>query len=45
MDNIQSTINEKEKERETITENITQYRTQLSSDQTSLNLAKSQLRS
>ncbi len=40
MENIQSTINEKEKERETINENITQFRTQLSSDQTSLNLAK-----
>jgi chromosome segregation protein len=40
MENIQSTISEKEKEREAIFENITQFRTQLSSDQTSLNLAK-----
>jgi len=40
MENIQRTITEKEKEREEINENITQFKTQLSSNQTSLNLAK-----
>jgi len=40
MDNIQKTITEKEKERETINENITQLKTQLSSNQTTLNLAQ-----
>jgi chromosome segregation protein len=40
MDNIQKTITEKEKERETINENITQLKTQLSSSQTTLNLAQ-----
>jgi len=39
MDNIQLTINEKEKEREEITENITQLKTKISSSQTTLNLA------
>ncbi|MFX1311597.1 MAG: AAA family ATPase [Promethearchaeota archaeon] len=38
MDNIQLTINEKEKEREEITENITQIKTKISSSQTTLNL-------
>jgi chromosome segregation protein len=40
MDNIQQTITDKEKEREEITENITQIKTQISSSQTTLNLAK-----
>lgn len=40
MDNLQKTITEKEKEREAITENITQVKTQISSSQTTLNLAK-----
>ncbi|MFX1553374.1 MAG: AAA family ATPase [Promethearchaeota archaeon] len=40
MDNIQKTITEKEKEREAITENITQIKTQISSSQTTLDLAK-----
>ena len=40
MDNIQKTIVEKEKERETINEAITQLRTNLSSKQTSLNIAQ-----
>ncbi len=40
MDNIQKTIIEKEKEREVITENITQIKTQISSSQTTLNLDK-----
>ncbi|MFX0104587.1 MAG: AAA family ATPase [Candidatus Hodarchaeota archaeon] len=40
MDNIQTAITEKEKEREEITENITQIKTQISSSQTTLNLAK-----
>ncbi len=39
MDNIQVTINEKEKEREEITEKITQLKTKISSSQTTLNLA------
>lgn len=39
MENIQKTISEKEKERELINENITQFKTQQSSNQTSLNLA------
>ena len=39
MDNIQVTIIEKEKEREEITENITQLKTKISSSQTTLNLA------
>ncbi len=38
MDNIQKTITDKEKEREQITENITQIKTQISSSQTTLNL-------
>jgi len=38
MENIQKTISEKEKERELINENITQFKTQQSSNQTSLNL-------
>ncbi|MFW9999937.1 MAG: AAA family ATPase [Candidatus Hodarchaeota archaeon] len=38
MDNIQKTITDKEKEREEITENITQIKTQISSSQTTLNL-------
>ncbi|MHA1104359.1 MAG: AAA family ATPase [Promethearchaeota archaeon] len=40
MDNIQKTIFEKEKERETINEAITQLKTNLSSSQTSLNIAQ-----
>ncbi|MFX1258462.1 MAG: AAA family ATPase [Promethearchaeota archaeon] len=40
MDNIQKTITEKEKEREQINEVITQLKTQLSSDRTTLSLAK-----
>jgi len=40
MDNIQKTISEKEKEREEITENITHFKTELSSNQTTLNLAQ-----
>ncbi|UCD01359.1 MAG: chromosome segregation protein SMC [Promethearchaeota archaeon] len=40
MDNIQTSIIEKEKEREEINENITQIKTQISSSQTTLNLAK-----
>ncbi|MFW9951869.1 MAG: AAA family ATPase, partial [Candidatus Thorarchaeota archaeon] len=40
MENIQKTISEKEKERELINESITQLKTQQSSNQTSLNLAK-----
>ncbi|MFW9818401.1 MAG: AAA family ATPase [Candidatus Thorarchaeota archaeon] len=40
MDNIQKTITEKEKEREMIAENITQVKTQISSSQTTLNLAQ-----
>jgi len=40
MDNIQKTITEKEKEREIISENITQFKTQLSSNQTTLDLAQ-----
>ncbi|MFX1428366.1 MAG: AAA family ATPase, partial [Promethearchaeota archaeon] len=40
MDNIQKTINEKEKEREEINENITQIKTKISSSQTTSNLAK-----
>ncbi|MFX1241727.1 MAG: AAA family ATPase [Promethearchaeota archaeon] len=40
MDNIQKTIIEKEKEREEIAENITQVKTQISSSQTTLNLAQ-----
>jgi len=40
MDNIQSTINVKEKDREEINETITQIKTQLSSNQTTLSLAK-----
>lgn len=40
MENIQKTIFEREKERESINENITQLRTQLSSTQTSLTLAE-----
>jgi len=39
MDNIQKTITEKEKDREIINENITQLKTQLSSNQTTLELA------
>jgi len=39
MDNIQKTINEKEKEREEINENITQLKTKISSSQTTSNLA------
>ena len=39
MENIQKTISEKEKEREAINENVTQFKTQQSSNQTSLNLA------
>ena len=39
MENIQKTITEKEKEKEIITENITQLKTQQSSNQTSLTLA------
>ncbi|GAH17301.1 unnamed protein product, partial [marine sediment metagenome] len=39
MENIQKTISEKEKERELINENITQFKTQQSSNQTSLDLA------
>jgi len=39
MDNIQKTITEKEKDREIINENITQLKTQLSSNQTTLKLA------
>ena len=39
MENIQKTIFDKEKERESINENITQFKTQLSSRQTTLNLA------
>ncbi|MHA1660571.1 MAG: AAA family ATPase [Promethearchaeota archaeon] len=40
MENIQSTIYEREKEREEINEDITQLKTELSSNQTSLTLAK-----
>ncbi len=40
MDNIQKTIIEKEKERETINEVITKLKTNLSSSQTSLSIAK-----
>ncbi|MFX1377011.1 MAG: AAA family ATPase [Promethearchaeota archaeon] len=40
MDNIQKTINEKEKEREEINENITQLKTKISSSQTKSDLAK-----
>ena len=40
MDNIQSTINVKEKEREELNEAITQIKTKLSSNQTTLNLSK-----
>ncbi len=40
MENIQRTTLEKEKERETISEKITQLKTELSSSQTTLNLAK-----
>ena len=40
MDNIQKTINEKEKEREEINENITQLKTKISSSQTTSNLAR-----
>ena len=40
MDNIQKTINEKEKEREEINENITQIKTKISSSQTTSNLAQ-----
>jgi chromosome segregation protein len=39
MENIQKTITEKEKEREEIAEKITQIKTQISSSQTTLNLA------
>ena len=38
MENIQNSINEKEKEREQIAENITQFKTQLSSNQAKFNL-------
>ncbi|MFX0177154.1 MAG: AAA family ATPase [Candidatus Hodarchaeota archaeon] len=40
MENIQKTVTEKEKEREVINENITQYKTRLSSNQTTLTLAQ-----
>ena len=40
MENIQNSINEKEKEREQIVENITQFKTQLSSNQAKFNLGK-----
>ncbi|MFX1315876.1 MAG: AAA family ATPase, partial [Promethearchaeota archaeon] len=40
MENIQKTIIEKEKEREEVNENITNLKTQLSSSQTTLDLAK-----
>jgi chromosome segregation protein len=40
MDNIQTAINEKEKEREEITEVITQLKTKISSNQTTSNFAK-----
>ncbi|MFX1478424.1 MAG: AAA family ATPase, partial [Promethearchaeota archaeon] len=40
MDNIQKTIIEKEKEREEILENITQLKTEISSSQTTSDLAK-----
>lgn len=40
MDNIQKTIVEKEKEKETINEAITQLKTNLSSNQTSLNITQ-----
>jgi chromosome segregation protein len=40
MDNIQTTITEKEKEREEITEGITQLKTKISSSQTTSNFAK-----
>ena len=40
MDNIQTAINEKEKEREIITEAITQLKTEISSNQTTSNFAK-----
>ena len=40
MENVQNSINEKEKEREQIVENITQFKTQLSSNQAKFNLGK-----
>ena len=40
MENIQGSITQKEKEREEIKENITQFKTQLSSNKTTLNLSK-----
>ncbi len=40
MENIQKTISEKEKEKDEINESITQLKTQLSSNQTTFNLAK-----
>ena len=40
MESIQKTVSEKEKEKEGIVEEITQFKTQLSSNQTSLNLAR-----
>jgi len=40
MDNIQTAINEKEKEREEITEVITQLKTKISSNQTTSNIAE-----
>ncbi|MCK4285122.1 MAG: AAA family ATPase, partial [Candidatus Lokiarchaeota archaeon] len=40
MDNIQTAINEKEKEREEITEVITQLKTKISSSQTTSNIAE-----
>ena len=43
MDNIQKTINEREKERDTINEQITQIKTEQSSNQTTSDLAKKSL--
>ncbi|MFX1390392.1 MAG: AAA family ATPase [Promethearchaeota archaeon] len=40
MENIQKTITDKEKEREDINEKVTQIKTQISSSQTTLNLAQ-----
>ncbi len=40
MDNIQKTVSEKENEKEAINEGITQLKTQLSSNKTTLNLAR-----
>ncbi len=40
MENTQNSINEKEKEREQIVENITQFKTKLSSNQATFNLGK-----